>query len=97
MSDKIPWLVLHTHSSEHQSALSKLYNLSYAPTESERAAAIATLGAKFRAVLTFGVLGLTAQEIAAMPAFERICRMGAGYERVDLDAARARGIAEVFV
>jgi lactate dehydrogenase-like 2-hydroxyacid dehydrogenase len=44
-------------------------------------------------VLTIGVLGLTADEIAAMPALELICCMGAGYELVDLDAARARGIA----
>ncbi|MDB5779039.1 MAG: hydroxyacid dehydrogenase, partial [Polaromonas sp.] len=66
MSEKIPLLVLNTHSEEHQSVLSKLYDLAYAPTEGERAAAIAAHGAKFRAVLTIGVLGLTAREIAAM-------------------------------
>ena len=93
MSDKIPLLVLNTHSNQHQSVLSQLYDLTYAPTADERAAAIATHGAKFRAVLTIGVLGLTADEIAAMPALELICCMGAGYEGVDLDAARARGIA----
>ena len=93
MSDKIPLLVLNTHSSEHQAVLSDLYDLTYAPTAGERAAAIATHGARFRAVLTIGVLGLTADEMAAMPALELICCMGAGYELVDLDAARARGIA----
>jgi len=93
MSDKIPLLVLNTHSSAHQAVLSDLYDLTYAPTAGERAAAIATHGARFRAVLTIGVLGLTADEIAAMPALELICCMGAGYELVDLDAARARGIA----
>jgi lactate dehydrogenase-like 2-hydroxyacid dehydrogenase len=85
--------VLNTHSSEHQAVLSELYDLIYAPTDGERTAAIATNGAKFRAVLTIGVLGLTGQEMAAMPALELICCMGAGYELVDLDAARARGIA----
>lgn len=93
MSDKIPLLVLNTHSSEHQAVLSDLYDLTYAPTAGERAAAIAAHGARFRAVLTIGVLGLTAAEMAAMPALELICCMGAGYELVDLDAARARGIA----
>ena len=93
MSDKIPLLVLNTHSSEHQAVLSDLYDLTYAPTAGERAAAIATHGARFRAVLTIGVLGLTADEMAVMPALELICCMGAGYELVDLDAARARGIA----
>jgi len=93
MSDKIPLLVLNTHSSEHQAVLSDLYDLTYAPTAGERAAAIATHGVRFRAVLTIGVLGLTADEMAAMPALELICCMGAGYELVDLDAARARGIA----
>ena len=93
MADKIPLLVLNTHSSEHQATLSELYDLTYAPTAGERAAAIAAHGAKFRAVLTIGVLGLTADEIAAMPALELICCMGAGYELVDVEAARARGIA----
>ena len=93
MSVKIPLLVLNTHSDEHQAVLAEIYDLTYAPTEAQRVAAIATHGAKFRAVLTIGVLGLTAQEIAAMPALELICCMGAGYELVDLDAARARGIA----
>ena len=93
MSDKVPLLVLNTHSIEHQAILSELYDLTYAPTADERGAAIATHGAKFRAVLTTGVLGLTAGEIAAMPALELICCMGAGYELVDVDVARARGIA----
>ncbi|MDB5885461.1 MAG: hydroxyacid dehydrogenase [Polaromonas sp.] len=93
MSDKIALLVLNTHSSEHQAILSDLYDLTYAPTADERAAAIAAHGEKFRAVLTIGVLGLTAGEIAAMPELELICCMGAGYELVDVEAARARGIA----
>lgn len=93
MSDKASLLVFNTHSSEHQAILSELYDLTYAPTAGDRAAAIATHGAKFRVVLTIGVLGLTADEIAAMPALELICCMGAGYELVDVEAARARGIA----
>ncbi|MDB5928987.1 MAG: D-3-phosphoglycerate dehydrogenase, partial [Polaromonas sp.] len=41
MADKIPLLVLNTHSAAHQSMLSELYDLTYAPTADERTAAIA--------------------------------------------------------
>ena len=92
MSEKIPLLVITTLSSEHQARLAGLYALTYAPTQAQRDAAIAAQGAKFRAVLTIGVIGLTAQEMAAMPALELVCCMGAGYELVDVEAARVRGI-----
>ncbi|WP_076998259.1 2-hydroxyacid dehydrogenase [Variovorax sp. KK3] len=92
MPDKIPLLVLHSISAEHQAQIAAVYDLTYAPTEAERAAAVAQHGATFRAVLTIGVIGITAEEIAAMPKLELICAMGVGYERIALDAARARGI-----
>src|SRR3982751_6600839 len=76
MSDKIPLLVLNSLSSEHQSQIAAVYDLTYAPTTAERAAAIAAQGTKFRAVLTIGVIGLTPEEIAAMPKLELICAMG---------------------
>ena len=93
MPEKVSMLSLTTLSSEHQSRIAELYDLTYAPSHEERLAAIAAHGPKFRAVLTIGVLGLTAAEIAAMPALELVCCMGAGYELVDVDAVRARGIA----
>jgi lactate dehydrogenase-like 2-hydroxyacid dehydrogenase len=92
MSGKIPLLVLNSLSGAHQSQVAAVYDLTYAPTAEARAAAIAAHGAKFRAVLTIGVIGLTAQEIAAMPKLELVCAMGAGYEGIAVDAARARGI-----
>ena len=92
MSDKIPLLVATTLSSEHQARLAERYDMRYAPTAADRAAAIAERGAEYRVVLTIGVLGVTAAEMAAMPQLELICCMGAGFELVDLDAARARGI-----
>lgn len=46
-----------------------------------------------RAVLTNGSLGLTAEELAALPDVELICAIGAGYETIAVDAATARGIA----
>src|SRR3954463_10789855 len=92
MSEKIPLLVAHTLSSDHQARLAELYDVSYAPTAADRAAAIAARGAEFRVVLTIGVLGITAAAMEAMPRLELICCMGAGFEQVDIDAARARGI-----
>ena len=93
MSDKISLLVLNHLSRAHQARLGERYDVHYAPEAPDRAAAIAAHGARIRAVLTIGVLGLSAEEMAAMPALELVCCMGAGYEMVDIAAARARGIA----
>lgn len=68
------------------------YHLELAPTPAERKAAIFDQGERFSAVLTRGPLGLTAEEIAALPNLKIICVIGAGYEQVDLQAARNRGI-----
>jgi lactate dehydrogenase-like 2-hydroxyacid dehydrogenase len=93
MPEKIPLLVLNSLSSAHQAQIAAVYDMTYAPTAAERAAAIAAHGARYRAVLTIGVIGLTPDELAAMPKVELICAMGAGYEGLPLEAARARGIA----
>ena len=72
---------------EHQG-----FHLILAPTPAERAQAIASHGPRIDAVLTRGPLGLTAEEIAALPALKIITVIGAGYEHVDLQAASDRGI-----
>ena len=46
-----------------------------------------------RAVLTNGRGGLSGDEMALLPHLEIVCATGAGYEAVDLDGARRRGIA----
>jgi lactate dehydrogenase-like 2-hydroxyacid dehydrogenase len=93
VSDKIPLLVLNTQLPEHLVQLGEHYDLTYAPTRAERAAAVAQHGARYRALLTIGAVGLTEQELAAMPALELVCCMGAGYEGLPMQALRARGIA----
>src|SRR2546430_17347633 len=50
-------------------------------------------GATVRAVLTNGRGGLSGDEMAMLPSLEIACAVGAGYEAIDLDAARSRGIA----
>jgi D-3-phosphoglycerate dehydrogenase len=52
--------------------------------------------AAVRAVVTNGSTGLSAADMARLPALEIICCFGAGYENVDLAAARQRGIAITY-
>jgi lactate dehydrogenase-like 2-hydroxyacid dehydrogenase len=49
-------------------------------------------GDTVRAVLTNGRGGLSGDEMALLPKLEIVCAVGAGYEAVDLDTARKRGI-----
>ncbi len=63
-----------------------------AATPEQRKAMVAEQGERVDIVLTIGSVGLTAQEIAAMPKLALISAMGAGYERIDVAAARARAI-----
>ncbi|WP_028224039.1 2-hydroxyacid dehydrogenase [Paraburkholderia ferrariae] len=65
----------------------------YAPDAASRARAVAEHGGAVRAVLTNGTTGLTAEEIDRMPALEFAGALGAGYENIAADHARARGIA----
>lgn len=68
------------------------YDLIMAPSPSARADAIAQHADRIDAVLTRGPLGLTADEMAALPKLRIICVLGAGYENVDLPAAKAHGL-----
>jgi lactate dehydrogenase-like 2-hydroxyacid dehydrogenase len=57
-----------------------------------RAQAVAS-HSQARAVITNGSQGLTADEIAALPELEYIHAVGAGFEKIDLEAAGRRNIA----
>src|SRR5476649_974485 len=46
-----------------------------------------------QAVLTIGSIGLSAADMAALPDLRMVCCQGVGFEKVDLQAARERGIA----
>lgn len=58
-----------------------------------RADALRDAGDSVRAVLTNGRGGLSSAEMEMLPKLALVCATGAGYEAVDLDAARSRGIA----
>jgi lactate dehydrogenase-like 2-hydroxyacid dehydrogenase len=57
-----------------------------------RIEAVHAAGETVRAVLTNGRGGLSGDEMALLPHLEIVCAGSAGYEAVDLDAARRRGI-----
>lgn len=89
----IPLLVVIELAPESLSRIENAgFGIHVASKASERAAAIRAAGDSIRAVLTNGSTGISASEIAALPGLEIICALGAGYEKVDLAAARARGI-----
>lgn len=58
----------------------------------DKAAFLAEHGPKIRGIATRGELGANAAMIAACPKLEIISVYGVGYDAVDLDACRARGI-----
>ena len=58
----------------------------------DKAAHLAEVGPRIRAIATRGDLGASRALIDACPALELISVYGVGYDAVDLDACRARGI-----
>ncbi|MEM5370244.1 2-hydroxyacid dehydrogenase [Paraburkholderia azotifigens] len=85
-------LVLIPLGDDSRTRIAASFDLHYAPTREARAEAVAAHGARIRAVLTNGTTGLTSAEIVAMPALEFVSALGAGYENIATDHARARGI-----
>ena len=89
-----PVLLLLIAMSEHSLAqLRERFELHHAPTAQTRVEQIKTNGAKIQAVLTNGSTGLRSDEIDAMPQLRLACALGAGFENLALDHARARGVA----
>ncbi|MCO8165810.1 2-hydroxyacid dehydrogenase [Pseudomonas sp. 21LCFQ010] len=86
-------LVLVENLNEYLSILEDSgFRLIRAQTPELRAEAIARHGDEIQAVVTRGPLGLFAEEMDALPNLRIICVSGAGYEKVDVAAAQARGI-----
>lgn len=85
-------LVLCEIGAAQKEILQQRYRPTFALTAEERADVIRTRGAEFEVVLTIGLLGLRADEMDALPRLRMVSSMGAGYENVDVAAAKARGV-----
>ena len=87
-----PLLLLVASADEHKALLHERFRVIDAPDAARRAAALAAHGDDIELVLTNGGTGFRADEIAACPRLKLLAAQGAGYENLDLDSARARGV-----
>jgi lactate dehydrogenase-like 2-hydroxyacid dehydrogenase len=85
-------LLLVAIADEHKALLLDRFRVIDAPDAARRAAAIAAHAGEIELVLTNGATGFTAAEIAACPQLKLLAAQGAGYENLDIAAARARGL-----
>lgn len=76
----------------HVAQLREHFNVHYVPNPKELEQRIEKLGANARAVLTNGITGLSAAQLEALPRVELIHALGAGFEAIDVKAARARNV-----
>ncbi len=93
MTMNIHVLVLIELEPEASSSLQRAgFHLHVASNPEDRAALVPSVRNEIRAALTNGSVGLSAEYMATLPQLEIICALGAGYENVDLAAARTAGI-----
>jgi lactate dehydrogenase-like 2-hydroxyacid dehydrogenase len=85
-------LLLVPIAAEHKALLLDVFRVIDAPDPASRAAAITAHADDIELVLTNGSVGFTAAEIARLPRLKLLAAQGAGYENLDVAAARARGV-----
>lgn len=86
-------LLLVPLAADFKALLLERFRVVDAPDAPSRAAALAAHAADIDLVLTNGAVGFTAAEIAVCPRLKLLAAFGAGYENLDVAAARARGVA----
>lgn len=73
--------------------LAEQFDINHILDAQERADFLRANGEAIKAVLTNGTLGLSPEEMALIPNLKLISCIGAGYDQVDVETAKARGIA----
>ena len=86
-------LVLISLVEQWHDELGREFAIHHVRPEDDRMAVIASAGGPIRAVITNGTTGIDSPTMEALPDLEIVCSFSAGYEHVDVEAARARGIA----
>lgn len=86
-------LVLIPVKDEYREMIAKHFEIHHVPDAQDQTPERLAKYARTRAVLTNGTVGCRAAQLAVLPRVELICALGAGYENIDLKAARERGIA----
>jgi lactate dehydrogenase-like 2-hydroxyacid dehydrogenase len=76
-----------------QALLADEYDVHPLPREEDRAAFLAGHGSTFDGVVTSAPVGASAALIEALPSLRVIASFGVGFDAIDLDAARRRGVA----
>lgn len=79
-----PWL---------EQCLNDEFDITLLDRQPDRAGFLREHGARFTGVVTSAFAGADAALIGALPSLQVISNFGVGVDRIDLDAARARGIA----
>ena len=86
-------LVLITLIDQWHGDLGREFSIHYVRPEGDPTSVIAAASEPIRAVITNGTSGIDAATLNILPDLEIICSFSAGYEKVDVGAARSRGIA----
>jgi D-3-phosphoglycerate dehydrogenase len=88
-------LILIPLADHHVAEIAAAFEVVAAIGPAERTRMVESHGETIRAVLTNGTIGLTAAEMDRMPDLEFVSALGAGYENIDRERARALGITVV--
>ena len=88
-------LLLAPLRAEDETLLAESYSLYRPPSEAAIDETVREHGPNIRAVITTGRVGVSPEQMTAMPELGIVLFKGAGYEGIDLDLARQRGVAVV--
>jgi len=78
---------------EYREMMARHFEVHHVPDVRDQTPERLAVHAEVRAILTNGTVGCRGELLAVLPKVELICALGAGYENIDLQAARKRGIA----
>jgi lactate dehydrogenase-like 2-hydroxyacid dehydrogenase len=85
-------LIRVEHRDEDLDRLREVFEVHYAPSAEQFAEAAGRVGPTIRGIITNGSFGVSGEHIRAMPDLEIVLARGVGYEKIDVEAAKERGV-----